>query len=48
MEQSLKCANIEKAKKILNYEPTIPIKVGINLFDKWFKNATFYAQNKNH
>ena len=39
-------ANIEKAKNLLNYQPSTSIKFGIRLFYEWFESATFYTSNK--
>jgi UDP-glucuronate 4-epimerase len=33
------CANIDKARKILGYQPRIKIEEGIPLFVKWFKES---------
>ena len=33
------CANIEKAKKLLGYNPKVKFEEGMKLTAEWYKNA---------
>ena len=38
-DPKITCADITKAKNMLNYVPRIKIEKGINLFVKWYKQT---------
>ena len=35
----LTCANIERARQDLGYNPTVPIELGLERFVEWFKKT---------
>ena len=39
-DQNRTCANIDKARKMLGYNPTTPLKEGLQAHIEWFRNQT--------